>query len=88
LASDGALYGATNISKDNSWVYSGSLFKMTLDGTFEYLKYFHKNDGKQPETPLVEGLDGALYGTTRFGGAYFRGVGYRLSTGTSADQRP
>ena len=85
LASDGALYGATNIGKQDG--LNGSVYRMSLDGTFEYLKYFHKNDGKEPETPLAEGLDGTLYGTTRFGGAYFRGVGYRMSTVTSANQR-
>src|SRR5215831_11555732 len=38
--------------------------------TFTSLASFNVSDGKTPEPPLVQGLDGNLYGLTRFGGKF------------------
>ncbi len=60
-------------------VFAVSAIALTLVGipirgaagtTFEVLHTFDSADeGRQPSTGVVEGSDGALYGTTRFGGA-------------------
>ena len=36
-------------------------------------------DGQNPQAGLVEGSDGALYGTTQYGGAYNAGVVFRVN---------
>jgi len=37
------------------------------------------NDGAQPQSPLIEGKDGALYGTTFVGGSTSNGVVFKLN---------
>jgi len=59
LASDGNFYG-TSQSGDGA----GDVFKMTPAGTVTVLHSFSGTDGKSPRAALVEGSDGALYGTT------------------------
>jgi uncharacterized repeat protein (TIGR03803 family) len=63
---DGNFYGTID------GVRGGFVFKMTPTGTLTGLHDFCqlKNcvDGADPTAPLVQGADGFLYGTTRFGG--------------------
>jgi uncharacterized repeat protein (TIGR03803 family) len=70
--SDGALYGTSRVGPGASTC--GYVYRLDPqgDGTFT-LSILHEfagglNDGCQPNGELVEGADGALYGTTRAGG--------------------
>jgi uncharacterized repeat protein (TIGR03803 family) len=66
LASDGNFYGTT--SDGGPGFGAGTIFRMTPGGAFETLHTFHGNDGASSGAPLIQGADGALYGTTEFGG--------------------
>ena len=64
--SDGALYGRTALGGANG---TGTVFKLNPDGrSYSVLHNFSGSDGWNPETGLVEGNDGTLYGTTLYGG--------------------
>jgi uncharacterized repeat protein (TIGR03803 family) len=66
--SDGALYGTTHSGGTND---AGTVFKLSKDGSdYAVVHHFTRGpgDGWVPEAPLVEGSDGALYGTTTYGG--------------------
>jgi len=65
---DGMLYGTTQFGGPAG---IGAVFKISTNGTgYETLHTFGSipNDGNQPQAPLIQGLDGALYGTTSLGG--------------------
>ncbi|MBN2506053.1 MAG: DUF11 domain-containing protein [Verrucomicrobia bacterium] len=63
---DGMLYGTGEYDHPN---YAGALYRMNPDGS-GYAVLFHWNvtNGLAPRTPLLEGSDGILYGTTGKGG--------------------
>jgi uncharacterized repeat protein (TIGR03803 family) len=73
--SDGALYGTTSAGGANTNQYGdsfGTVFKLNKDGNgYAILHNFGASgaDGQNPFTGLVQGSDGAFYGTT-FGGGY------------------
>jgi uncharacterized repeat protein (TIGR03803 family) len=78
-ASDGDLYGATSSGgKDDA----GTLFRVSPTGEFKVLHYFcslwNCVDAPSPSGP-IQGIDGNLYGTTRFGGTQNGGVLYKLT---------
>ena len=60
-AKDGNLYGVTQIGGEAG---AGSLFQMTTSGTFTNLYSFPTTAFGYPIANLVQGIDGALYGTT------------------------
>jgi uncharacterized repeat protein (TIGR03803 family) len=62
----------------------GTLFRLAPNGTFTVLHRFHDSplDGAAPVGPLVQGSDGALYGTTEAGGANRLGAVFRLQLST------
>ena len=64
-ASNGILYGSTHASGS----VPSTLFKMTLQGAVTTLHTFGTASGDEhdPDAGLVEGDDGALYGTTALG---------------------
>jgi uncharacterized repeat protein (TIGR03803 family) len=67
-ASDGRLYGSTAGGGAND---AGSLFRINKDGNAYQLLYSFpgtNGGGRAPRARLLEGSDGALYGTTEFGG--------------------
>ena len=69
--SDGALYGTTSAGGVSNY---GTIFRLNKDGSsytnlHSFLGY-SSGDGKSPEANLVEGSDGALYGTTPYGGTF------------------
>ncbi len=67
-ARDGYLYGTTTYGG----LYNlGTVFKIRADGSgFVQLHSFGgAGDAQQPMAPLIQGLDGYLYGTTPVGGA-------------------
>jgi uncharacterized repeat protein (TIGR03803 family) len=79
-ASDGKLYGAANTGGANS---GGTLFGLNPDGTgFVVLKAFSNtspNDGINPQSGLVEGIDGRLYGACLNGGSAAAGTLFSIA---------
>jgi uncharacterized repeat protein (TIGR03803 family)/probable HAF family extracellular repeat protein len=65
-SSDGFLYGCTE--RGGAFNY-GVLYRLAADGTIMVLHEFTAyDDGGEPEAALLPASDGALYGTTHFGG--------------------
>lgn len=83
-ASDGNLYGTTSAGGNNGTVTStGTIFRMTLTGglttIYSFCSQSNCADGSDPQSAVVQGSDGSLYGTTLFGGASSWGTVYKLS---------
>jgi uncharacterized repeat protein (TIGR03803 family) len=76
---DGALYGTT---WEGGSYYAGTVFKLNTDGTgFTVLKHLdYDTTGAYPSAGLIQGTDGALYGTTSEGGSYYGGTAFKLNT--------
>src|SRR5262245_45109023 len=76
---DGALYGTTNRGGTS---FAGTVFKLNIDGTgFTVLKHLTTaSTGGRPSCGLVQGADGALYGTTDTGGSGGSGTVFKLNT--------
>jgi uncharacterized repeat protein (TIGR03803 family) len=75
---DGALYGTTRSGGRND---SGTVFQLNPDGTgYTILHDFDQSDGGGfwPEDDLVQGTDGAFYGTTTRGGDMDLGTIFRI----------
>ncbi|MBI3848900.1 MAG: HYR domain-containing protein [Verrucomicrobia bacterium] len=73
-ASDGAFYGVTELGGSSGL---GTVFKLTPDGTGGYtyrvIHDFSSSDGGNANNAIVQGSDGALYGTTHSsGGSVFK----------------
>jgi uncharacterized repeat protein (TIGR03803 family) len=75
---DGALYGTTAYGGSND---SGTVFKLNLDGTgFAVLQDFNRSTtGATPVAKLIQGTDGALYGTAAYGGSNDSGTVFKLN---------
>ena len=74
--SDGALYGTM---QQGGAFHQGIIYKINPDGTgFTRLHEFDGPDGSFPEGGLVKGTDGALYGTTLYGGGHEAGVVFKV----------
>lgn len=71
LASDGNFYGTTEGGGGAD--QSGAIFKITPEGQFTELYQFcsqpNCSDGTMPVSTLIQGTDGALYGSTSQGGS-------------------
>jgi uncharacterized repeat protein (TIGR03803 family) len=80
-AKDGNLYGTT-ISGGLHNIFSeyGTLFRISLNGDFKLLTWFHGGDGSFPESAMVSGPGDKLYGTT-IGGYFSPGNIYYISAG-------
>ena len=80
-ASDGNFYGTTAWGGPRyatGGAGYGTFFKLTPDGNFTFLYWFHNTNGVWP-TALVEGSDGNFYGTTAYGGSRFLGTVLRIT---------
>jgi uncharacterized repeat protein (TIGR03803 family) len=86
-ASDGNFYGTTHDGGAfGNGLGNGTIFRIAPNGTFSTLASFDGfNAGLHPAAALVQGPDGALYGTTTTGGWNGHGTVFRLSY-TSAPQ--
>jgi uncharacterized repeat protein (TIGR03803 family) len=77
---DGNFYGTTKFGGADK---AGTAFRITLKGKFTLLYTFCSQtgctDGAAPYGPLVEGTDGAFYGTTSGGGAHNGGTVFKIS---------
>jgi uncharacterized repeat protein (TIGR03803 family) len=91
-ASNGLLYGSTRLGARTVAYSTGTIYRLAYDGTgyttlhtFGVYSEVNVNgnpinmDGAYPETPLIEGSDGYIYGTARAGGAFGTGVVFRIS---------
>jgi len=80
LATDGNFYGTTWSGGANS---QGTVFKIISQGALTTLYSFCAQpnciDGQNPWAPLVEGMDGSLYGTTSGGGANSQGTVFKIT---------
>jgi uncharacterized repeat protein (TIGR03803 family) len=77
--SDGAVYGATPRGGTTN---AGTVFRLNKDGSdYRVLKSFGASpaDARNPYAPLLEGSDGALYGTTLSGGVMNQGAIFTLA---------
>ena len=61
LGTDGNFYGSTQIGGVN---VCGTIFRFTLSGLFTTIHSFTCAEGGNPASPLVQGSDGTLYGTS------------------------
>lgn len=75
---DGFLYGTTYFGGPDS---NGTIFKINTNGSvYSVLHLFaDKPDGSRPFGALIQGQDGALYGTTEGGGTGM-GIVYKIDT--------
>jgi len=86
---DGNFYGTTQGGGDASCSgrYGpgcGTVFKMDTFGNVTVLYSFTgQSDGSWPESGVVQGTDGNLYGTTAYGGVYDDGVIFQISNLTA-----
>jgi uncharacterized repeat protein (TIGR03803 family) len=81
--SDGNFYGT---AYQGGATGAGAVFRITPGGAFTTLLSFDGfDDGSNPTAAVVEGADGAIYGTTTTGGPGGHGTVFRLSF-TSAPQ--
>ncbi len=78
---DGSLYGMTNEGGKN---FTGTIFKITTAGTLTVLTHLNGATlGNEPQENLVAGKDSALYGMTRYGGAYNFGTIFKICGGVT-----
>ena len=78
-ASDGNFYGTTNVGGTNG---TGAVFMLTPAGTETVLYSFGTasgTDGLHPQGGLIQGSDGAFYGTTFEGGAFGFGTVFKIN---------
>jgi uncharacterized repeat protein (TIGR03803 family) len=84
-ATDGYFYGTTQGGGDASCAgrYGpgcGTVFRMDSAGNVTVLYEFTgQSDGSWPESAVIQGTDGSLYGTTAYGGVNDDGVIFRIS---------
>ena len=80
--SDGRLYGTTSGggTTASGVAFSGAAYALNLDGSgLQILKLFGGTNGSNPADGLMQGLDGALYGTAPYGGAHGHGTAFRMN---------
>jgi uncharacterized repeat protein (TIGR03803 family) len=74
---DRNFYGTTSMG--GSGGASGTIFRMTPDGTLTVLHSFQGPDGASPNGRLIQAIDGNFYGTTQSGGNGGFGTVFRMT---------
>jgi uncharacterized repeat protein (TIGR03803 family) len=75
--SDGNFYGTTPLGGTSN---DGTVFKITPAGVETVLHSFAGGtDGSQPQTALIQGVDGNLYGTSVGGGIHGSGTVFKIT---------
>lgn len=78
VGTDGSLYGTLSTGGPNG---KGTIFKITTAGAFTKLRDINgTTDGSYPRGSLVQGSDGAFYGTTFSGGTNGVGTIFKIKT--------
>jgi uncharacterized repeat protein (TIGR03803 family) len=78
--SDGFFYGTT--TSGGSTPSMGTVFRMSASGEVTVLKRFNgTTDGGRPAGTLLQGTDGAFYGTASEGGNFKSGTLFRVTSG-------
>ena len=77
---DGDLYGTSAYGGRNS-CNCGTLYKVDRYGILTTVHSFSGVDGANPNSGLVPGNGGDLFGTTRYGGAHGNGAIFKLTSG-------
>lgn len=79
--SNGHFYGTT--SGGGNAGQSGVVFDITRDGALTTIYTFCSQagctDGATPAAPVMQGLDGSLYGTSKAGGMYGQGTVFKVT---------
>ena len=78
LGRDGNFYGTTLIG--GRFQYYGEVFKMTPAGKVTTLHSFDITSGDIPTGILIQGTDGAFYGTTNYGGRGNYGTIFKVTS--------
>ena len=79
LGADGNYYGTTSYGGTNGG--KGTVFRMTPAGALTSLFSFNGTNGSNPYSGVMQGQDGALYGTTLLGGTNGNwGTVFRITT--------
>jgi uncharacterized repeat protein (TIGR03803 family) len=78
LGSDGNFYGTTTVGGSGGG--SGTVFRVTTNGTLTALVTFSGANGASPYAGLTLGNSGNFYGTTTAGGSYGHGTLFRVAT--------
>ena len=76
--SDGVIYGTTSGSQSDEFPSLATAYQYTRSGAFNTITLFSFD--VLALGPLVQGADGALYGTSVWGGTYSCGFVFKLST--------
>jgi uncharacterized repeat protein (TIGR03803 family) len=77
---DGNFYGTTYAGAGGTAATNGAVYLISPTGGYATLVSFDGfNDGMHPQSALVQGPDGSLYGTTPLGGYGGQGTVFRLS---------
>ncbi len=76
---DGRFYGTTSGGAPNT---AGTIFRINADGSgfTELYSFNYPTDGGAPESGLIQGTDGKLYGTTSGGGTNDAGTIFSIAT--------
>ena len=77
---DGRFYGTTSAGGTNACYGQGcgTVFRVTSTGRLTILHRFGHLDGAEPRAPLVQAVDGSLYGTTVTGGSEGSGTIFKI----------
>ncbi len=75
-SNDGVLRGTTGGGGSG---YNGTVFQMTLSGTFATLFSFDVTNGTGSSAGLVQGSDGNFFGTTASGGSGYYGTAFQMT---------